>query len=115
MIFQRIGQYERNDQGGHLYARQSYLARPYIINALFIKFDKQDISNIYFEKLHISSLKKIINTFSFNLKDSLYNIVSELQEGLITKLNIQNLSNISKIKFSVKFSELDLNILNKGL
>ena len=86
----------------------------YVDNTLFIKFDKQDISNIYFEKLHISNLKKIINTFSFNLKDSLYNIVSELQEGLITKLNIQNISNISKIKFSMRFSELNANVLDKN-
>tara|TARA_B100001996_G_scaffold302607_1_gene243248 strand:- start:761 stop:3832 length:3072 start_codon:yes stop_codon:yes gene_type:complete len=81
-------------------------------NVLFVKFNNRGIDNIYFDKLYINSLKKISNIFPINFKKSFYNIIYGLQEGLITKINIHNISNIPKIKFSMKFSELNLNILN---
>ncbi len=86
----------------------------YVDNTIFVKFNNRGISNVHFDKLYISSLKRIVNTFPFNLKDYLHNITNGLQEGLITKLDIHNLSNIPKIKFSMKFSKLNLNILNSN-
>ena len=88
--------------------------KSYVGNTLFVKFNNKGISNIHFDKLYISSLKRIVNTFPFNLKDSLHNITNGLEEGLITKLDIHNLSNIPKIKFSMKFSKLGLNILDSN-